>query len=107
MVKVVFIQPEGGEVEVDAAEGWSLMQVATSKGVDGIEAECGGSCACATCHVWVEGEAAANLPAPLDGELAMLDNVAAERRPNSRLSCQIKVGPELEGLVVRVADLQS
>lgn len=107
MVKVVFVEPSGDEIEVDAQEGWSLMQVAQSKGVDGIEAECGGSCACATCHCYVEGEAAAAVPAPLDGELAMLDNVAAERRPNSRLSCQIRVTPEMAGLVLRVAEVQS
>jgi 2Fe-2S ferredoxin len=107
MVKVVFIEPAGGEVELDAQDGWSAMQVAMSKGVDGIEAECGGSCACATCHCYVEGEAAARLPAPLDGELAMLENVAAERRPNSRLSCQIKLTPDVAGLVLRVAEVQS
>ena len=107
MVKVVFVEPSGDEIEVDAQEGWSLMQVAQAKGVDGIEAECGGACACATCHCYVEGEAAAAVPAPLDGELAMLDNVAAERRPNSRLSCQIRVTPEIAGLVLRVAEVQS
>lgn len=107
MVKVVFVQPDGDEIEVDAREGWSLMQVAQSEGVEGIEAECGGSCACATCHCYAEGEAAANLPAPAEGELAMLDNVAAERRPNSRLSCQIRVAPDLAGLVLRVAEVQS
>lgn len=107
MVKVIFVEPAGGEVELDATDGWSLMQVATSQGVEGIDAECGGSCACATCHCYVEGDAAAHLPAPSEGELAMLDNVAAERRPNSRLSCQIKAAPDLEGLVVRVAEVQS
>lgn len=107
MVKVVFIEPGGAEVELDAPEGWSMMQVATSKGVDGIEAECGGSCACATCHCYVEGAAAANLPAPEEGETAMLEHVVAERRPNSRLSCQIKATPALEGLVLRIAEVQS
>ena len=107
MVKVVFIEPAGGEVELDATEGWSLMQVATSQGVDGIEAECGGSCACATCHCYVEGEAAEAVPPPSESELAMLDHVVAERRPNSRLSCQIKATPMIEGLIVRVAETQS
>ncbi len=107
MVKVVFIEPTGEAVTIDATEGWSLMQVATSKGVDGIEAECGGSCACATCHCYIEGEAAAAVPAAGEGEIAMLEHVVAERRPNSRLSCQIKVTPELEGLVVRIAEVQS
>ena len=107
MVEVVFIEPSGNEVTLEATEGWSLMQVATSSGVEGIDAECGGSCACATCHCYAEGEAAANLPPPSEGELAMLDNVAAERRPSSRLSCQIKAAPEIEGLILRVAEVQS
>ncbi|WP_333822294.1 ferredoxin [Pinisolibacter sp.] len=107
MVKVVFIEPTGGEVELDATEGWSLMQVATSQGVDGIDAECGGSCACATCHCYVEGEAADQVPAPSEAELAMLEHVVAERRSNSRLCCQIKATPMIEGLILRVAETQS
>jgi ferredoxin, 2Fe-2S len=107
MVQVTFIEPSGREVALDAQPGWSMMQVATSKGVHGIEAECGGSCACATCHCYVEGDAAARIPAPAENELAMLENVVAERRPNSRLSCQIKAAPELDGLVLRVAEEQS
>lgn len=107
MVRVVFVEPSGERVEIDATEGWSLMQVATSKGVEGIEAECGGSCACATCHCYVEGEAATRLPPAGEGELAMLENVVAERRPESRLSCQIRATAEIEGLVVRVAETQS
>ena len=107
MVKVVFIEPAGGEVSLDATEGWSLMQVATSQGVEGIDAECGGSCACATCHCYAEGEAAAHLPPPSEAELAMLEHVVAERRPSSRLSCQIKATPMIDGLILRVAETQS
>lgn len=107
MVRVVFIEPTGNEVALEAADGWSLMQVATSQGVEGIEAECGGSCACATCHCYAEGEAAARLPPPSEAELAMLEHVVAERRPSSRLSCQIKAAPEIEGLILRVAETQS
>ena len=66
------------------------MQGATANGVDGIVGECGGSCACATCHCYVDEARLADLPPPSEGELGMLDNVAAERRPNSRLACQIK-----------------
>ena len=76
------------------------MQGATARGVNGILAECGGSCACGTCHCYVEADRVCELPEPTDGELAMLDSVAAERRPNSRLSCQIKAAAALEGLVV-------
>lgn len=107
MVHVTFIEPSGKSVALDAPQGWSMMQVAMSKGVHGIEAECGGSCACATCHCYVEGEAAARVPPPLETEAAMLENVVAERRPNSRLSCQIKAVPELDGLVLRIAEEQS
>ncbi len=107
MVKVTFIEPGGEAIDLEAPEGWSMMQVATSKGVEGIEAECGGSCACATCHCYVEGEAAARLAAPAETELAMLEHVVAERRENSRLSCQIKATPELDGLVLRIAEVQS
>jgi 2Fe-2S ferredoxin len=107
MPNVTFIEPNGNEMEIDVPVGWSLMQAATSKGVEGVEAECGGSCACATCHCYVEGGLAATLPPPAEGELAMLGNVVAERKPNSRLSCQIKMTPELAGLVVRYPDRQS
>lgn len=107
MVKVVFIEPTGNEVELEATEGWSLMQVATSQGVEGIDAECGGSCACATCHCYVEGEAAEAVPPPSESELAMLEHVVAERRPSSRLACQIKAEPMIDGLILRVAETQS
>ncbi|PNG24552.1 2Fe-2S iron-sulfur cluster-binding protein [Methylocella silvestris] len=107
MTKITFIEPQGAKVEIDVINGWTLMQAATSHGVEGIEAECGGSCACATCHCYVEGEQATRLPAPSNDELEMLDNVAAERLPNSRLGCQIRVTPYLEGLVVRMPEAQS
>jgi 2Fe-2S ferredoxin len=107
MANITFIEPSGKERIVDVPLGWSLMQAATSKGVDGIEAECGGSCACATCHCYVEGDLASKVPAPAQGEISMLDCVVAERRPNSRLSCQIKMTAALEGLIVRLPDEQS
>jgi 2Fe-2S ferredoxin len=107
MANVTFIEPGGAERVVDVPLGWSLMQSATSGGVEGIEAECGGSCACATCHCYIEGDLAAQVPAPTDGETAMLEHVVAERRPNSRLSCQIKMSAGLEGLVVRLPETQS
>lgn len=100
MVQITYIEPSGKPVTVNVAEGRSLMKGATANGVDGILAECGGSCACGTCHCYVDPARFAELPEPTDAELAMLDTVAAERRPNSRLSCQIKASAELEGLVV-------
>ena len=106
MPKITFIEPNGREVQIEMADGWTLMQGATTNGVEGIEAECGGSCACATCHCYVEtlGD---RLPPPSETEAAMLLNVVAERRPNSRLSCQLKASAELEGMVVRWPEAQS
>ena len=107
MAKIIFVEPSGAERAVDVADGWTLMQAATANGVDGIEAECGGSCACATCHCYVDERAMGALPAPSETELAMLENVAAERHSNSRLSCQIKVHRGLDGLVVFLPEKQS
>lgn len=106
MARFTFIEPSGNEVTVAITDGWSLMQGATSQGVDGIVAECGGSCACATCHCYVDEARLADLPPPGEAELAMLENVAAERRPNSRLSCQIKASPALDGLRVALPETQ-
>src|SRR5918998_6783526 len=102
MPKITYIHPDGAREELEIAEGTSVMQGATSNGIDGIVAECGGNCMCATCHVYVEPSQLALLPAMSDDEDALLDGAAAERRPNSRLSCQIKVEPSLDGLVVEV-----
>ncbi len=106
MPTLTFVEADGTETPVDVPEGWSLMQAATANGVDGIVGECGGSCACATCHCYVDDLLASVLPAASAAELDMLANVAAERRPNSRLSCQIKAAPALEGLVVTLPDTQ-
>jgi 2Fe-2S ferredoxin len=106
MPKITYIEPNGNETVVDLAEGWTLMQGATSNGIDGIEAECGGSCSCATCHCYVETLADRLAPAS-ETEAAMLENVAAERRPNSRLSCQIKATADIDGMVVRMPATQS
>ncbi|MBP8285384.1 MAG: 2Fe-2S iron-sulfur cluster binding domain-containing protein [Rhodoferax sp.] len=76
------------------------MQGATANGIDGILGECGGSCACATCHCYIQEDRLAELPAASEGELGMLENVASERRPNSRLACQIKASAALDGLIV-------
>ncbi|MGL4264762.1 MAG: 2Fe-2S iron-sulfur cluster-binding protein [Afipia sp.] len=107
MVQITVIQPSGTSSQLDVPEGWSLMQAAVKNGIDGIVAECGGSCVCATCHVYVEQERFAELPPPGEDELELLDEVKAERRPNSRLSCQIKAAPDLEGLVVTIPECQT
>jgi 2Fe-2S ferredoxin len=106
MTRITYIEPSGHRADVDVPEGWTLMQGATTNGVNGIEAECGGSCSCATCHCYVE-TLAERLDPPNETEQAMLDGVAAERRSNSRLSCQIKVRADLEGMVVRLPETQS
>jgi 2Fe-2S ferredoxin len=82
------------------------MQVATGNGIDGIVAECGGNAICATCHVYVDESWLARLPAMSEDEDELLSGVAAERHRNSRLSCQIKVKAELDGLIVRLPDRQ-
>ena len=106
MPKIIYHAFDGTRFEVDAAAGSTVMENAIRNDVPGIEAECGGACACATCHVyvdeaWVEktGQAAAM-------EEDMLD-FAYEQKPNSRLSCQIKVTDELDGLEVRVPEKQA
>ncbi len=100
MVNIIYVEPSGNRHAVNVEEGWSLMQGALANGVDGIVGECGGSCACGTCHCYVEEGRFAELPAPSAGEIDMLDTVPAELRPNSRLACQIRATAGLEGLVV-------
>ena len=107
MTHVTCIEPEGAAVSVDIRDGWSLMQGAMSQGVQGIEAQCGGACACATCHCYVDPAWFARLPPPAEAEALMLTNVAAEQRPTSRLSCQIRIEPGLDGLVVAFPERQS
>jgi 2Fe-2S ferredoxin len=104
MPKITFLAAEGDSLSFEAARGTSVMQVAVSNGVDGIVAECGGSAMCATCHVYVEPEYLGGLPAPDAVEDEMLNATAAERRCNSRLSCQLTVGDD--DLVVRLPEMQ-
>jgi 2Fe-2S ferredoxin len=106
MPNINFIRPDQRSECIEASLGDSVMQVATGHGIDGIVAECGGNAMCATCHVYVDEGWLARLAAVSEEENELLDGVAAERQPNSRLSCQIKVTPELDGLVVRLPDRQ-
>jgi 2Fe-2S ferredoxin len=107
MTRIVYIEPDGRRVELEVPVGWSVMQGATVEGVAGIEAECGGLCSCATCHCYVDAAWLDLLPLPSENEDVMLQNVAAERRPNSRLSCQLQVKPELEGMIITVPERQN
>jgi 2Fe-2S ferredoxin len=105
MVTVTYIQPDGVSKAVEAEPGSTLMETAVDNDIAGIVAECGGGCSCATCHVYVETEWTARLPAPQPHEDGMLDCVL-DRQPNSRLSCQIEITPDLDGLVVKVPEDQ-
>ncbi|MCW2307503.1 2Fe-2S iron-sulfur cluster-binding protein [Rhodobium gokarnense] len=107
MPKVTYIEHDGRRFEVDLPEGWSLMQGALLNGVTGIEGECGGSCGCATCHLYVDEAFVDRLPEIAEAEDEMLDCTVAEREANSRLGCQIKMTADLDGLVVRLPEEQS
>src|SRR5438270_13788255 len=89
-----------------ARAGQSLMRVAVEAGVDAIKADCGGLMMCATCHVYVAAEWSARLPPPSPDENAMLEMTAAPRRATSRLSCQIALDADLDGLTVTLPDTQ-
>jgi ferredoxin, 2Fe-2S len=106
MPKITFIQTDGNQTVLEVANGTSLMQAAVANGITGIVAECGGSAMCATCHVYVDQAWAERLRTMDAVEQEMLDSVADERLPESRLSCQIVVTPELDGLVVRLPGRQ-
>jgi 2Fe-2S ferredoxin len=105
MPKLTYIQPNGIPRVVEAAVGSTVMEAAIDNDVAGIVAECGGACSCATCHVYVDPDWIAKLPPPHPQEDGMLGCVI-ERRSTSRLSCQLVVKPELDGLVVEVAPEQ-
>ena len=102
MPAVVFILPTGESRTVDVAPGTTLMTAAVKNGIDGIIGECGGVCMCATCHIYVRQDFFDKLPPALDSEEAVLEITNAERLPNSRLSCQIKMTDALDGLTVEV-----
>jgi 2Fe-2S ferredoxin len=104
--RLIFIDALGKRTEIQAEVDRSLMQAAVAHGVEGIVAECGGACQCATCHVYVSDPWGSRLPPPGEQERVMLDNTAAERRASSRLSCQIQIRPELDGLTVQLPERQ-
>ncbi|CAG1004151.1 MAG: (2Fe-2S)-binding protein [Rhizobiaceae bacterium] len=105
MAKITFIASDGTTYNVEAENGSTVMENAIRNAVPGIEAECGGACACATCHVYVDEAWTDVVGEPEAMEEDMLD-FAYDVRPNSRLSCQIKVRDALDGLVVRVPERQ-
>jgi ferredoxin, 2Fe-2S len=105
-IAVHLLEPNGERNTVHAAVGQSLMRAAVDTGIDGIKADCGGVMSCATCHVYVDLAWIARLPAPSTDEEAMLDMTAAQRLPTSRLSCQIALDTELDGLTVSLPETQ-
>ena len=106
MVKITYIEHNGTAHEVTAEPGFTVMEMAIRNQVPGITAECGGACACATCHVYVDDAWKVATGDPSQMEEDMLD-FAHDVRPTSRLSCQMKVKPEFDGLVVHVPEKQA
>lgn len=105
MPKITFVDSAGASRSVEAPLGWTVMEAAVKNDIPEIEAECGGACACATCHVYVDEAwlGATGTAEPMEAD--MLD-FASDLRPNSRLSCQIKIKPELDGLTVGTPERQ-
>jgi 2Fe-2S ferredoxin len=105
MAKITYIEHDGTQHVIDLTPGMSVMEGAVKNNVPGIAADCGGACSCATCHVYVD-EAWRELTGTLsDTELAMLE-FAQNPEPGSRLSCQIKISDELDGLIIRLPERQ-
>jgi len=105
MPNVTFIDFEGNSSEINAKAGDSLMDAAVVNDVPGIDADCGGACACATCHVYIDADWVTVVGQAEELELEMLD-VAEEVKDNSRLSCQVKVTEQMDGMIVRTPESQ-
>ncbi len=105
MAKITYIEHDGTEHVIDVKAGQSVMEGAVKHNVPGIDADCGGACACATCHVYVDAAWTGKTGTKSAMEESMLD-FAEGVEPNSRLSCQIKVSDELDGLIVRMPESQ-
>ena len=105
MPKITYIEHSGKTHTIEVANGLSVMEGAVQNNIPGIDADCGGSMACATCHVYVKEEWFNKLPKKEEGEEDMLD-MAFEPKKNSRLSCQLMVSDQLDGLVVNLPEKQ-
>mgnify|MGYP002621985762 CR=1 FL=1 len=105
MAKITYIEHSGTEHVIDVENGMTVMEGAIKNSIPGIDADCGGACACATCHVYVDEAWSEIIGEPEAMEEDMLD-FAYDVRPTSRLSCQIKVRDELDGLVVNIPERQ-
>ena len=100
-MKILVTDPDGVEHELEGLDGWRVMEVIRDWGLN-IKAECGGACSCATCHVYVEDDHFGKLVPPSDDEEDLLYSTL-DKKPNSRLSCQILLNEELDGLKVTIA----
>ncbi|WP_040482138.1 2Fe-2S iron-sulfur cluster-binding protein [Luminiphilus syltensis] len=105
MPTIKFINADGSEIEAEGEVGSSVMLAAINNGVDGIVAECGGSCACATCHCYIDDAWTAVAGEPNDMEKSMIE-CALEPNDNSRLACQITITDAMDGMVVNVPEAQ-
>lgn len=106
MAKIIYVEASGERREVDLPAGKNLMLAAQSNNVAGILGECGGQLMCATCHVYVDEAFLARLPPLSEDEDEMLADTACERKPNSRLACQLSASDELDGLVLELPEAQ-
>jgi ferredoxin, 2Fe-2S len=106
MSKVTYISSKGASQTVDVLDGDSIMEGAVQNNIDGIVGACGGCLQCATCHVYVDDAYLSKLDAIEPEEEAMLQSTAAERKPNSRLGCQLRLRPEFDGITVTMPDQQ-
>ena len=106
MPKIIYITADEKKYEVDVQNGLTVMEGAVQNDIPGIDADCGGGMACATCHVYVKEDWFNRLPKKEDGEEDMLD-MAFEPKTNSRLSCQLVVSDELDGLIVNIPSKQT
>jgi 2Fe-2S ferredoxin len=105
MVTLIFKQPDGTQQSVQAPEGLSIMEVAIKHNINGIEADCGGGCSCATCHVYIDNAYQEKTGTALPAEEDMLD-FAFDVRPQSRLSCQVRITSDMDNIVIQIPDTQ-
>lgn len=106
MLNIIFIEPDGQEKKVKAEIGQSLMEVAVQNGVNGIDADCGGACSCATCHCYIDEAWFSKIEQADSVELDMLD-FAYLKKERSRLSCQIKVSSNMDGILIHFPESQA
>jgi len=101
VTQIIFQNADGSQFEVDAADGTTVMQAAVDNGIDAIIAECGGACSCATCHCYIDENYLDKIPAANEVEQSMIE-FAMDPQDNSRLSCQVQIMADLEGMVVKL-----